>query len=1285
MAKKKLFQGSGGGGPTTTPDSLLSEDIVEFALAVSEGPIRGLTKGAYSFYVGETPLVSEGGGRNFEKFAIGVHPGYPEGSAKPLDLKLGGISSNFTVGVNLLQNVAVTRQTQAQLRNQINQIEVRLQLARLLRTNDEGSTYRNTAKVRIEYRQASSSTWKLVSGAAPIITDPRPPVNQDFEDNQPEVPPLFDHITITGKTTTGYSHEVKFEVPLVNDDWVIRVTKLSPDNHAEDIVDISWESYQSTNRTKLTFPDTAIVHGLGVANGQFSSIPDLGGIYDGLMIRVPTNYNPDTRTYDESTPWNGAFKFAWTNNPAWVLYDMIVNDRYGLAKHRRYLDANRFSFYQAAKWCDQLVPVFGTDIKRPRFTFNMQLNEPRPGLEMLNYVAGSFNGLVWDDLQGQIHLRVDKDDPAVMMFTPENITEEGFQYTFTDLSSRANDVSVAFINPDLDWNEDRRRVPNVTTSEEHIEKYGRIPMDFIAVGCTDVNEAVAKAQIRLISALTETTTVSFQTMRQGALLELYDVILLSDPDMGWSQSGRLTTYDSQWINFRDPIFIETMEDYVLRLQAVDKVVEIKVRPEKIGHVTRLRLLSELPANLPRYTVFTIEGTSSSFGFAKPFRVMSLAESEGNPYVYTITAVEINRNKYQQVEGAPTDLGEFDYSTKFPYLPGQPTAFTATSGDDQIIVMPTGEVIARIFCSWRKPFSTLVRGYVLQYKLVDDGDTDWQTLQPLTTSEYIAPAIAGRTYTLRLASVDANGKQSAWVTIKEHLVKGKSKTPPVVADLQATGEVFQIKLKWSYGSNPPPDLVKVELWANSSSDINSAFKLTDLAYPATEWTHLGLGVDVEIHYWIRVQDSFKNYSPWTGPASARTIKDPTAILDNLEGSINETAFIGKLNDRINLIDAPATTIGSVAARMLDESKARDAAILNEKIARVTATEAIASELDAVATKTDNNLSAIQEERTARTNAIKAEALTRNEQLAEFNGDIRSYVQNYTYSKSDADQAINDVYTTVSSEYKNFSQSLVQNYTYTKAEADAAITGKVDQVTARLNDIGGVTIEQAMTTTADAITGIRGEYSIKIDSGGRVVGFGLLATQEPGGPPDSIFAVVADKFAIAYPGQETKYPFMVGMVNGQSTIGVNGNMIIDGTLVVKAANIENASITTLKLAGETVSIPVVSTSPDIQRRGRGEGQWIIINEGYMKLDQAAVIYILVTAAQGFDKVSNVYWGFEIRVNGQPLRGIMGRQANDAPAMSLSIGLQPGTHFIEVAWSAAKEVIQGYCELYMSCVKR
>lgn len=1182
---KNLFAGAGGGpsAPTQVDDNLKSEDIIEFALAVSEGPIRGLAEGAKSFMVGDTPLVSPSGTRNFDKFAIGVHPGYPDGSARPLDLKLGGVSSSTAVSVSMMQNVSITRQTSSTLRNSIDQLEVRILFARLVKVKSDGGTTYNTARFTLEYKQSSSTEWLPFVGS-------------------------FSATGITGKTSGGTIKEFRKDVPRIQDDWDIRVMKLSPDGDTSDVVELQWESFQCTNKEKLTYPDTAIVHGLGVANGQFSSIPEFSGVYDGLIVRVPTNYNPDLRLYDDSVPWDGSFKFAWTNNGVWILYDLITNPRYGLAKHRRYIDANRFVFYEAARWCDEPVRVGDTDQMRPRFTFNDLILEPRPAMEQLQYVAGSFNGLVWDDLQGQIHLRVDKDDPAVQMFTPENVTAEGFNYTFTDITARANDISVTFINPDLDWAEDSRRIPNVTTSEDDIAKNGRIPLDFIAVGCTNIHEAVSRAQVRLISALTETTMVSFDTARQGALLSLYDVILIADPDMGWSTSGRLTTYDEDFINFRDPIYIETLKTYTVKIQTQTGILDVDVEPEQIGHLTRLRLVgAPLPDNLPRYAVFTLEEPNQGFGLGKPFRVMALEEVDGSPYVFKVSAMEINRNKYVLSESG-TPITEPQYSYQQPFLPGQPSNFKAQSGDDQLLVLPTGEVLSRILTTWRKPFGSVVSGYVLQYKLADD--EAWQTLHPSGTEQYIVPVTPGAHYSLRVASIDPAGNASAWATINDYVVIGKQKVPANVTLFNVTSGIFQLLLSWTY--SPATDTRLIEIWGSTVNTLASAVKLSELAYPTNNWTHLALNAGVQIFYWVRVKDTSGNFSPFSTPKSATTSTDPSAILAILQGKISATQLANDLTTRIDLIDGPSPTsiFSKLQAEILSgASTATQVTQLNSTVAGNSAailainnisagsSSASAQQLASVTATVNNAQTGVAASAAAITaiNNVSAGSTSANAQaLASVKAQVNDVNTGLPVAIAGV-AALNDV----------------------SATSGSAAARLVYNVYSRINGSAnsGISMEQQFQTQASVNSGLYGQYSIKIDANGYIAGFGLSVYPSGDTGHSSAFIIRADQFAFGLPGQVTRFPFVAGVVNGIQTVGINGALVIDGTLVVREANIENLSVSTLKIGGEAVTTTKIGNEAvNIPRYTEGNGGYALFG-AYAPVVGSIIVNIPENVATNF----------------------------------------------------------------------
>lgn len=776
----KNLIGAGGGGksPVNTPDSLFSEDVVEFALALSEGPVRGLEKGAQSFLVGDTPLVgTDGTTKNFDKFSVELHPGYPEGEADDLKLILGGTSSNTLVAVTLLSGIAVTRQTDSVLRNQIDSLEIRILFNRLMESSDKG-TFATDAKFSIEYKKLTDTTWL------------------NFYD---------DHvISIRGKTSGGYVKEFRRSVDRISTDWMIKVTKISPESSDKVFVDIAWDNFQAVTKGAAAYPDTAVIHGIGTATGQFTSLPDFSSILEGLLVQVPTNYNEDEKTYDETVPWNGTFKMAWTDNPAWVLHEVITNVRWGMARHRPYISTDRYDFYAAAKWCDERVLT-----GRPRYTFSDVIQDPRPADELAAYIAGSFNALCLDDNNGNIKLLIDKDDPAVMLFTPENTVDDGtgsFTYNFTDITTRVNDITVSFINPDLDWNEDQRRIPGVTTSESNITKFGRIPLDFIAVGCCNADEAVRKAVVRLVSALTETTLVSFTTTRQGALIDLFDVILVADPTMGWSQSGRIASQDSEYVYFRDAIYIETVKNYTMKVQTLEGLANVTIQPEHLGLVSRLRLVSAYPDNTPSMASFTIE-EEGPFGLAKPFRVMSIEEVEGTGYLYRVNAVEINRNKYIDADNL-IDLPEYDYEFKDPATAFLPRNFLLESGADQLLLMPDGSLVPQIHATWNRPSIGRPERYEIQWK--PTADDAWTAgVETAEESYYLQPVIPGVAYDVRIRSISQGimGK-SKWANVNSYTVIGKADdAPPPVQSFFVTVKADGTRVFTFSSAGQPLDVVR----------------------------------------------------------------------------------------------------------------------------------------------------------------------------------------------------------------------------------------------------------------------------------------------------------------------------------------------------------------------------------------------------------------------------------------------------------------------------------------------
>ena len=354
----------------------------------------------------------------------------------------------------------------------------------------------------------------------------------------------------TGKITNPTTITVRCFIPKTDTPYQYRVTKLVRDDTTTDFTDVTWESFSEVKQTSWNFYSLSMLHVLGQASDQFTSLPTWTADCEGKIVNIPSNYDPVARTY--TGVWDGTYKAAYTNNPAWVFKDFVENTTYGLSSIYPHV-CNPWSLYNFSQFCDVLVPTLAGGMQ-PRWTYNDYVTQPRDAREMANYIAGAACGLMVDDGAGYVDVLFDDPSaPAVMLFTPENVSPDGFKYSYTDRLTRANQVIVSFANPEVNWQTDKR----IEADLEDIATYGLITDDIVAVGCIDPDEALRRARYRLISGLTETEFVTFTTNRKGKYLSPWNVILISDPTLGRGLSGRISSViDSSTVSLRDPITLE---------------------------------------------------------------------------------------------------------------------------------------------------------------------------------------------------------------------------------------------------------------------------------------------------------------------------------------------------------------------------------------------------------------------------------------------------------------------------------------------------------------------------------------------------------------------------------------------------------------------------------------------------------------------------------------------------------------------------------------------------------
>ncbi|WP_353640747.1 phage tail protein [Mesorhizobium sp. WSM2239] len=616
------------------------------------------------------------------------------------------------------------------------------------------------------------------------------------------------------KITSNAVKEVKIKVPRIGVPYDIRVTKLTHDTEdtEDDRTDVTFESFQEIKAEPMLFPNLAVAHLLGRATDQFSSVPQFSGVYEGLLVKVPSNYDPVARTYDGA--WDGTWKIAYTNNPAYVGNDLVMNDRYGMNSTYP-VELEPTDVYEAGVWCD----LERGDSGKPLFTFNQLIQEPQTARELATYIFGIFGGRFFDDGNGYARLRIDNDTPAVHLFAKENIKEGVFKYSYTEMEGRKNDYTVSFKNPALFYKEDRRRV----RSQEMIDAYGRAPDEFIAVGCNNADEAIFRATVKLISDQTEVETVTFETAREGLYLEPYDIILVSDDAMDDVTTGRIVgTSGSDTLLLRDFVYLEAGFDHEVVINREGfELATFEIDPTSVGVSTKtLKIVGVLPTDLPDQAVFSI-GLD-----AKPYRVLGIAPGEGKDSEESviITGLEVNRTKYAeaagQAEAVQVEIPEFSTN-----LSAVANARLTPSTEVRL-----GRSVQNLLLTYDAHPNKFVRSYTIASRFNDD---PWRYHGDVRTTRFeLADVLQGR-YIFSIQANSMMGQRSA-ITYVDIDLSGEVREVAPVTNLVLVNEIgvdgsnhlFEERdahLQWNKGEpNPAQASYRVEIYDSGEELLRSEF-------------------------------------------------------------------------------------------------------------------------------------------------------------------------------------------------------------------------------------------------------------------------------------------------------------------------------------------------------------------------------------------------------------------------------------------------------------------------------
>lgn len=850
--------------PYEAPDSLRSTNIAKILLAVGEGEFDG-TPTDRDIYLDNTPIMDASGNVNF--------PGVKwewRGGAIEQDYIQGipAVESETSVGVELRSDAPWTR---ALSNTQLSAVRLRFSWPRLLSQDPNTG---DTNGYRIEY-------------AVDVATDGGAFVEANLG-------------AVDGKTTSTYQRSVRVDLPKALTGWTLRVRRLTPNQNTGAIADtMTIAGYTEIIDQKLCYPNTALLY-IEFDAEQFQNIPSVTVKCKARRWPVPANYDPIARTY--SGTWDGTFKQAWTNNPAFVTYGLCVEDRFGLGKRIKSWMVDKWEMYRIAQYCDQLVPD-GVGGQEPRFLCDMNLQGKAEAWTLLRDLSAIYRGMVYW-AQGALFMQADmpRAQDFDYVFTRANVIDGEFTYGGAERSTHYSRALVSYDNPGNNYDTDVIPVTDLALQRRYQDR----PIEISAIGCTRASEAQRRGKWALLSN-NQDRTVSFKTGMEGRIPLPGHVIPVADELLsGRPNGGRIAAAAGKVVTLDRDTQIKAGDRLIINLpngSAQGRTVQ-----SIVGRAVTVTTAYSTPPE-PELQ-WAIDADDLAVQLFRVLKTSRTAEGE-----YEITALEFNPSKFAAIDTG-AKLEERPISV-IPVTTVPPPASVTLTSDYAI---SQGLAVSTMTISW--PAVDGAVAYDVEWRK-DSGN--WVRLQRTGTASVDVVGIYAGQYLARVRAVSAFDITSTWRSSVLTELKGKEGAPPAVTYLTATSEIFAIRLKWGM---PPgaEDTQRTEIWHGATTDLAQATKLADLAYPQAEYLMSGLAAGARFFFWARLVDRTGNIGPWypVAPTVVQGIAqtDPGPILDMIAGQIGETELGQELIDKIDGLQDQIDALDGLKAYDKDQAYTKD---------------------------------------------------------------------------------------------------------------------------------------------------------------------------------------------------------------------------------------------------------------------------------------------------------------------------------------------------------------------------
>lgn len=900
--------------PVEMPDNLISKDKIKLLLAVSDGEVVD-DFSLKQLHFGGVPVQNEDGSYNYEGVIAEFRPGtqtqsYIQGFSES--------SAEFQVARDVTFNTPYTLTVS---NKNLSAIRFRLLWPRVLTQKDNGDMVGSVVEYKIEM---------AVDGASyqTYLTD-----------------------KIDGKNTTGgYDRSIRVNLPQdFTSQVLIRVSRITPDADGVKVVDaFQVQSYAEVIDAKFRYPLTAMLYVEFDSDLFQNQIPTISLKKKWKIVQVPRNYDPVNRTY--AGTWDGTFKWAWSNNPAWVLYDLIMNQRYGLDQRELGIPVDKWSLYEVAQYCDELVPDNRGGME-PRYLMDVVVQSQVEAFQLVRDVCSAFRGMTFYNGES-LSIIVDKPRDPVYLFTADNVVDGVFVRTFPSEKTMYTSCNVMFDDEENQYEQDVEPVFNPDAAM----RFGHNPTSITAIGCTRRTEANRRGRWILQTNLSA-TTVSFSTGLEGMIPSCGDVIYVADPH--WQSafnlvlSGRImeVTGTQVFLAFRcdakagDTLILNTDDGKPLRRTIASVSADGKTLTLNVGY----------NFDVAPDSVFLIESDQLA---AEQYVVTRIEKgSDDDEFTFAITATQYNPNKYDAIDnGVITD--DRPTSVVDPDSMGAPENVSISSFSRIV----QGMSVETMVIGWSAV--QYAKLYEVQWR--KDGG-NWNNVPRTATTQVDIEGIYAGEYQARVRCISGGNIASPWSALASATLTGKVGAPKGPINLFASdNEIFGIRVKWAMPEGAE-DTAYIELYQSQSGTDQDASLLTLIPYPAAEYWHSILPAGYVNWYKARSVDRIGNVSPWTDYARGMSSTDVNAITDvildeildsdamkELQESAQDSA--AKLNEYANSIIQNALANDGDVRIMRKENGKRKAEIKHAEVLIANETEARVQQVNQISAEFNENLNA-----------------------------------------------------------------------------------------------------------------------------------------------------------------------------------------------------------------------------------------------------------------------------------------------------------------------------------------